>query len=174
MSENKEKKMKRDEKKEILQSIQNQIAGFDNKASIFLAAIGIVFALSTSFFDVFHSDWYISLVDETFKWWYKFIFITYVCISSITILCFIFVLVPRKKTINKIFGNYYCDIAHTNREKIDELLNDYSKDDVQLTDQIKINSDICNKKHLFLISGVFMMLPFMIVLSTLFFMIINK
>ena len=45
--------MNRDEKKEILSNIQNQISAFDNKASIFLAAIGIVFALSISLFDVF-------------------------------------------------------------------------------------------------------------------------
>lgn len=53
--------------KEILQGIQSQIGNFDNKASIFLATVGIVFALSSSFLEIFHSEWYIQLEDEVYK-----------------------------------------------------------------------------------------------------------
>lgn len=116
--ENPEEKdiMSRDEKKEILQGIQSQIGSFDNKASIFLAAVGIVFALSSSFLEIFHSEWYIQLEDGVYKGWYKGLFISFIIISFFIVLSFILVLRPRKKTINKNYANYYKDIAKTERE----------------------------------------------------------
>ena len=44
---------KNEQKQEILSGISNQISSFDNKASILISAIGILFALSLSFLDVF-------------------------------------------------------------------------------------------------------------------------
>ena len=43
----------RAEKQKILDNIYLQISSFDNKANIFITVIGIVFALSLSFLDVF-------------------------------------------------------------------------------------------------------------------------
>lgn len=171
---NNQKHMKREEKKEILQGIQNQIGSFDNKASIFLAAVGIVFALSTSFIDVFHNEWYINLNDEKFKNIYKGFFISFIVVFLFVILAFVLVLWPRKKTINKVFGNYYSDIAKEKRENIDKILDDFSNDDTLLVDQIKINSDICNQKHFFLVAGILLLVPFLGVLSALISMIITK
>ena len=168
------KYMKREEKKEILQGIQNQIGSFDNKASIFLAADGIVFALSTSFIDVFHDDWFINLEDELFKNIYKGLFISFIVVFLFVMMSFVLVLWPRKKTINKTFGDYYSDIAKTKRENIDKILDEFSNDDTLLVDQIKINSDICRKKHSFLVAGILLLVPFLGVLSALISMIITK
>ncbi len=43
----------REEKQKILDNVYLQISSFDNKANIFITVIGIVFALSLSFLDVF-------------------------------------------------------------------------------------------------------------------------
>ena len=166
--------MDREEKKEILQGVQNQIGSFDNKASIFLAAVGIVFALATSFMDVFHDQWYIDLNDEVFKNWYRGLFISFVAVSLIIIVAFILVLWPRKKTINKMYGNYYDDIANSNRDDLNLMLDSFSKDDELLIDQIKINSDICKTKHKYLVCGIVLLLPFIGLLSTLILMIVIK
>lgn len=42
-----------EEKQKILDNIYLQISSFDNKANIFIIVIGIVFALSLSYLDVF-------------------------------------------------------------------------------------------------------------------------
>ena len=84
------------------------------------------------------------------------------------------VLRPRKKTINKNYANYYKDIAKTEREELDKVLNDYAKDDELLKDQMKINSEICNKKHFYLVIGEILLIPFIAILSIMILMIVNK
>ncbi len=166
--------MSRDEKKEILQGIQNQIGNFDNKASIFLATVGIVFALSSSFLEIFRSEWYIQLEDGVYKWWYKGLFISFIIVSFLMVLSFVLVLRPRKKKNNKNYANYYKDIAKINREELGKVLNDYAKDDELLMDQMKINSEICNKKHFYLVIGEILLIPFIVILSVMILMIVNK
>jgi hypothetical protein len=174
MADIKNNKMSREEEKEILQGIQNQIGSFDNKASIFLATVGIVFALSSSFIEIFHSEWFIKLEDITYKGWYKGIFIAFVIVSFLIVLSFILVLRPRKKTIDKIYGNYYKDIAKSKREDLNIILDEFVNDDELLIDQIKINSNICDKKHFYLVCGELLFIPFIILLSSMVLMIVNK
>ncbi len=174
MADIKNNKMSREEKKEILQGIQNQIGSFDNKASIFLATVGIVFALSSSFIEVLHSEWFIKLEDITYKEWYKGIFIAFVIVSFLIVLSFILVLRPRRKTIDKIYGNYYKDIAKSKREDLNNILDGFANDDELLIDQIKINSNICDKKHFYLVCGELLLIPFIVLLSSMILMIVNK
>ena len=54
-----------DNNKEILKEVQSQISFFDNKASILLSVVGIIFALTLSFLDVFHSEFL--LIDTLFN-----------------------------------------------------------------------------------------------------------
>ena len=65
---------KNEEKHEILSGISNQISSFDNKASILISAIGIVFALSLSFLDVFCEEKFL-LKSQNFKTFYYILFI---------------------------------------------------------------------------------------------------
>jgi hypothetical protein len=158
--------MNRDEKKEILSNIQNQISAFDNKASIFLAAIGIVFALAISLFDVFHYDWFIETTN-TFQTTFKVLYCAFIVNSIILLSMYVLVLLPRKHNENKLYANYYKDVSLCERDKLNELFNEYSKNDDLLLDQIKINANICARKHRFLNAGIILFIPFIILLSML-------
>lgn len=158
--------MDRNEKKEILNGIQNQIASFDSKASIFIAAIGIVFAVVISLFDVFHSEWF-SKASDSYQIWFKVLFCVFLLVTISLLLMFVLVLVPRKSFSQKKYGNYYRDISLTNRNELDAMLHDYSMDDELLTDQIKINADICGRKHLFIFCGELLLMPFVLLITIL-------
>ena len=160
--ENENIKMSRDEKKEILKGIQDQIASFDNKASIFLAAFGIVFALTSTILDNFHSEWFIQMDSYAYTVWFKVLFVLIIVISIFVFLSFALVLFPRKKNISNIYGNYYSDIANSRRDDINEMLNNYATNDELLIDQIKINSDICKRKHCFLEIGMMFLILFVL------------
>ena len=58
-----------DNNKKILEEVQSQISFFDNKASILLSVVGIIFALTLSFLDVFHSEFFMGN-NATFKTFY--------------------------------------------------------------------------------------------------------
>ena len=53
------------------------------------------------------------------------------------------------------------------RERLNEVFNEYSKNDDLLMNQIKINANICARKHCFLNLGIILFIPFIILLSTL-------
>ena len=80
------------------------------------------------------------------------------------------VIIPRKKIGNKKYANYYNDIAELDiddHEKYDDLLENYTKNDKLLTEQIIINSKICKHKHKFLKIGIISLIPFSILLLVL-------
>ncbi|MCI6357478.1 MAG: DUF5706 domain-containing protein [Erysipelotrichaceae bacterium] len=160
---------KNEEKYEILSGISNQISSFDNKASILISAIGIVFALSLSFLDVFCEDDFLSKC-QIFKIIYYALFILFIINTIVVIGSYILVIIPRKKIGNNKYANYYNDIADLDiygHKEYDDLLEDYTKNDNLLTEQIIINSKICKTKHLFLKVGIISLIPFSILLLVL-------
>ena len=157
---------KNEQKHEILSGISNQISSFDNKASIL---IGIVFALSLSFLDVFCDEDFL-LKSQNFKMVYYILFILFIINTIIVIGSYILVIMPRKKIGNKKYANYYNDIAELDiddHKDYDDLLEDYTKNDILLTEQIIINSKICKTKHTFLKVGIISLIPFSILLLVL-------
>ena len=69
----------------------------------------------------------------------------------------------------KKYANYYKDIAKLDIDEKDEynnLLEKYNKED-RITDQIIINSKICDKKDLFLRIGIVSLIPFSLLLFIL-------
>lgn len=160
---------KTEEKNDILSGISNQISSFDNKASILISAIGIVFALSLSFLDVFCEDDFL-LKSQNFKTVYYTLFILFIINTIIVIGSYILVIIPRKKIGNNKYANYYNDIAELDiddHKDYDDLLEDYTKNDILLTEQIIINSKICKTKHKFLKVGIISLIPFSILLLVL-------
>ena len=160
---------KNEQKHEILSGISNQISSFDNKASILISAIGIVFALSLSFLDVFCDEDFL-LKSQNFIIVYYILFILFIINTIIVIGSYILVIIPRKKIGNKKYANYYNDIAELDiddHKDYDDLLEDYTKNDKLLTEQIIINSKICKNKHNFLKIGIISLIPFSILLLVL-------
>ena len=160
---------KNEQKHEILSGISNQISSFDNKASILISAIGIVFALSLSFLDVFCDEDFL-LKSQNFIIVYYILFILFIINTIIVIGSYILVIIPRKKIGNKKYANYYNDIAEldiNDHKDYDDLLEDYTKNDILLTEQIIINSKICKTKHTFLKVGIISLIPFSMLLLVL-------
>ena len=163
--------MNNDNKKEILNGIQNQIASFDNKASILLSVVGIVFALAISFLEIFHADFFIELNCETAFWFY-FIFCLLILstVGSLTLL--ILAIVPRKHSGDKKYPNYYVDINDLSTDELKTLIKEYEEKDDLILEQIKINSGICCRKHTFLKFAIISLAPFIASIIAMVLMII--
>lgn len=142
------------------QTIKEQIDRFDNKASILIAVVSIVFAISLSMVDVFEHLKTSVQTDETHA---KYIsLIVFACLYIIAfILEMIFlvsVIYPRKKKEpGKKSLLYYYDISEMNNEEIKNALNE---DDLDTeVEQLKVNSLICRKKHKRIICAVWTLIP---------------
>lgn len=139
------------EKRELLSDIKNQIAGFDNKASILLTVNGFILAFTTSFTNLLGPYKGIDALayDTIF-----YISIVAIIIYFISLLVsgglFVSVIFPRKRQKNVLkSNNYYIDIAKMKYE-------DYKKDEKDNRDidsQIWMNSKICSTKHRLLVIG---------------------
>ena len=147
--------------KEILDGIQSQISSFDNKASILLSVVGIIFALTLSFLDVFHSEFFIGK-DITFKAFYILLFICYILITISLIILLILVIFPRKHNGKEKYPNYYLDIKDLSKQDLKDAIKRYSKEEDMILEQIKINAEICMKKHKCLQLGTIFFIPFII------------
>lgn len=161
-----------DKEKEILDGVQAQISSFDNKASILLSVVGIIFALTLSFLDVFHSETYI-YKEISFKVWYSAIFVIYIIVTVILIASLVLVIIPRNKSKNmklKCF-NYYKDINKMNVDDLKSAIEKSTCNDDVLIEQIKINSKICTMKHYCLKTGAIMFIPFIICMVVMILMV---
>ena len=150
-----------DNNKEILEGIQSQISFFDNKASILLSVVGIIFALTLSFLDVFHSEFFLGK-DATFRNFYILLFICYILITLTLIIFLILVILPRKHNRNGKYPNYYLDIKDLSKQDLKDAIKRYSEEDDMILEQIKINAEICMKKHKCLKLGIIFFIPFII------------
>lgn len=156
----------REEKQKILDNIYLQISSFDNKANIFITVIGIVFALSLSFLDVFKDCSFVKS-NCGVKIYYYICFMLFVLNIIFSIFAFVMVIVPRKYKGKKVNANYYKHITRMSIGDLKKEINDYIKDDEQIINQIKINGDICNKKHNWVMTGMISLLPCIIWLFNL-------
>ena len=134
-----------------------------------LICLTILFALSLSFLDIFCEEKFL-LKSQNFKTVYYTLFILFIINTIIVIGSYILVIIPRKKIGNNKYANYYNDIAELDiddHEEYDDLLENYTKNDKLLTEQIIINSKICKNKHKFLKIGIISLIPFSILLLVL-------
>lgn len=157
------------EKETILSGINSQISSFDNKASILISAIGIIFAVSLFFLDVFNGEEF-STKNYSYKVAYYILFLLFTLNTIASIGSYILVIIPRKKLGDNEYANYYSDIAKLNineYEKYNDLLENYTKDDLLLTEQIIINSKICKFKHRWLKIGIILLIPCTLLLLSL-------
>ena len=161
----------RNEKKEILNGIFNQIASFDNKANILIQVMGIVFAISISFLTV-ASDEVFKLKGDVIKICYNVLFILFTINMIIAVLLFILVIFPRKHRDNITYANYYYDIYSLSKEEFNSAFNEYIKDDNRLSEQIIINASVCRYKHRYLTLGIIALIPASILLLTLIFILV--
>lgn len=155
-----------DDRKELLSGVQAQIASFDNKASILISVVGIIFALALSFLDVFHMDFFMAQ-SACFKTWYHILFFTFITTTVFSLLSFAMVILPRKHKAKTKYPNYYNDIVKMSSEELKIAITKYTEEDAMIIEQLKINSEICNKKHRWLFSGILLMIPFVLLIIVL-------
>ena len=90
------------EKKEILNNLLSQINAFDSKASILVTAVGVVFALVSSFLlDTNLSIWQNELAIEVT---YKILFLIFLLIAFTVMFCMMMVILPRRRKDDGIDG----------------------------------------------------------------------
>lgn len=149
------------EKKEILNNILSQINAFDSKASILVTAVGVVFALVSSFLldsslSVWQSEASIGIV-------YKVLFLLFLLTSLAVMFCMVMVILPRRrKDDGKLYPNYYLDITKIEKEKLDDAIKN-----IDVDGQIKINAAICTRKEIWFRRGILLLIPFSIFLIVL-------
>lgn len=149
------------EKKEILNNLLSQINAFDSKASILVTAVGMVFALVSSF-----------LLDSNLSVWqsassigiaYKVLFLLFFLNSLTVMFCMVMVILPRRrKGDGKLYANYYLDITKIEKENLDEAIRK-----IDIDGQIKINAMICTKKEIWFRRGILLLIPFALILTIL-------
>lgn len=144
----------KEQKKLSLELVLNQIASFDNKASIIVSILGIVFALSFTVIEV------ISSKSDLIK---PYIFSSFVLflISVISALTFsVLVLFPKKRKgkLNQKSLTYYMDLKNITKDEYIRLFEDNGDCGISI-EQIDQNARICSFKHLMLKISITLMIP---------------
>ena len=160
-----------DNEKEILNGVQSQISSFDNKASILLSVVGIIFGLTLSFLDVFHAEFF-EQQSSCFRNWYSTLFILYVLVTIVLIIFLILVIFPRKNKNGLKSPDYYLDINSLTKEELNEAIKKNNENNGMILDQIKNNSKICSTKHFWLKSSIILFLPFVLLIFVMILMTI--
>jgi hypothetical protein len=144
----------KEQKKLSLELILNQITSFDNKASIIVSILGIVFALSFTVIEI------ISSKSNQIK---PYIFSSFLLflVSIIATLTFsVLVLLPknRKSKINHKSLTYYKDLKDITNDEYIRLFKENGDCGVSI-EQINQNARICSFKHLMLKISIVLMMP---------------
>lgn len=140
----------------LLNEIKTQINRFDSKASILLTISGVLLGMSFGWIKLFKTDLNHSI--RPIEYCLSIFTICYILLLVFSICLFIMTILPRKRpkkmkqteTNNSIW--YYEDLSKMELEIIKVELSKIDK--IDLTEQIKINSIIANKKYTFLIWGI--------------------
>lgn len=153
--------------KGILSGVLNQINSFDNKASILITVMGIIFGLSLTFLER-----YKDLEGcDCIKFCFKLIYILYVFSSLLSIIFSLFVIFPRiNKKQKPVNVNYYIDLCGMDYKNFKENSDDFFNNEETFFNQIKSNANVCKKKHKYLRISIFCMIPtsiFMVLLIIL-------
>lgn len=147
--------------------IKEQIDKFDNKANILITIVGIIFAISLSMLDIFRE--------------FEAITTSYILLLVFTALYFIslcldmffliMVIYPRKKkNKDKKSISYYIDVSMMTD---DEILAHFGNEDcISEIDQLKINANICTRKHKYLIKAIWTLIPLFVFVLAMFFIAI--
>ncbi len=154
----------KDKINENIKIIKDQIDKFDNKASILIAIIGIIFTISLSMLSILReikptTPSYILLIVFT-----SFYFISF-CLEMTWL---ILVIYPRQKRDKENQSlSYYKDVSSMAENEIINCLksSDYSSE----IDQLKINANICAKKHKFLVMAIWTLIPLFTFMVAMFF-----
>ena len=75
------------------------------------------------------------------------------------------VIIPRSDKQAQNSPNYYKNISSMSIEEINNAI--VGKENDYLIKQIKINGDLCMKKHKWLMAGIYLLIPFAISISIL-------
>ena len=152
-----------------ISSVKEQIDRFDNKASILIGVVGIVFAISLGVMDVFNRLAISNAQVDRIKWILLLIFTVLYFISFAVVMVFlVLVIFPRKKKNDKMKSiSYYMDISRMTVEEVENNLLK-AEDDAEI-DQLIINATICTQKHKCLIRAIWTLVPMFAFVVAMFF-----
>lgn len=157
----------KDKANEKIAIIKEQIDKFDNKANILIAIVSIVFAISLSMLDILKNRESI-----TISYILLLIFMSCYFISfGLEMFFLIMVIYPRrKKNKDKKSLSYYLDVSTMTDDEINACLEniDYSSE----IDQLRINANICTRKHKFLVRAIWTLIPLFTFVLAMFFVAI--
>ncbi len=144
--------------------VKEQIDKFDNKASILIAVLSILFAISLSTIEVFGKE---ELTECTYKLLLGFS-ILYFTSFVLEMLFLILVIYPRgKKKDLKDSTSYYMDVSRMSTETLKEQLK--KDDELSSIQQLIMNSKICTRKHKYFIHAIWTLIPLFVSIVSLFF-----
>lgn len=152
---------------ENINIIKEQIDKFDNKANILIAIVSIVFAISLSMLDILKNREAI-----TISYILLLIFMSCYFISfGLEMFFLIMVIYPRrKKNKDKKSLSYYLDVSSMTDDEINACLENI--DCSSEIDQLRINANICTRKHKFLVRAIWTLIPLFTSVLAMFFVAI--
>ena len=157
--------------KESIAIVKEQIDKFDNKASILIAIVSIVFTLSLSILD-FVNELKQSLTNSLAIYIHLIVFFSLYCIAfTVETIFLVLVIYPRKYRFQKNkSSHYYLNVAKMSEIEIVSTLADNSEaSDIE---QLSITAKICAKKHRFIVCAIWTLIPLFIMLFAICFLII--
>lgn len=135
---------------ENINIIKEQIDKFDNKANILIAIVSIVFAISLSMLDILKNRESITISYILLLIFTSCYFISF----GLEMFFLIMVIYPRrKKNKDKKSLSYYLDVSSMTDDEIDACL------ETSEIDQLRINANICTRKHKFLVRAIWTLIP---------------
>lgn len=157
----------KDKANEKIIIIKEQIDKFDNKANILIAIVSIVFAVSLSMLDIFREFESITVSYILLLIFTSLYFISF-CLEMIFL---IMVIYPRrKKNKDKKSLSYYLDVSTMTDDEINACLENI--DCFSEIDQLRINANICTRKHKFLVRAIWTLIPLFTFVLAMFFVAI--
>lgn len=139
---------------ENINIIKEQIDKFDNKANILIAIVSIIFAISLSMLDILKNRESITISYILLLIFTSCYFISF----GLEMFFLIMVIYPRrKKNKDKKSLSYYLDVSSMTDDEIDACLENI--DCSSEIDQLRINANICTRKHKFLVRAIWTLIP---------------
>ena len=152
---------------ENINIIKEQIDKFDNKANILIAIVSIVFAISLSMLDILKNRESI-----TISYILLLIFTSCYFISFGLEMFFLIMVIYQRRIKNKDKKSlsYYLDVSSMTDDEIDACLENI--DCSSEIDQLRINANICTRKHKFLVRAIWTLIPLFTFVLAMFFVAI--
>ncbi len=157
--------------RENISVIKEQINNFDNKASILIAIVSVVFTLSLNILDYVEKV-RLALPNNLVKYIALLASFSLYCVAfSLLIIFLVLVIYPRKNRLsNQKSAHYYMDVSKMSQNEIASTIAENSeKTDIE---QLQITAKICAKKHKFIVCAIWTLIPLFMLLFAMCFMII--